>query len=388
MKWVRYGLREIASKGRRECMDSCHIDVLEELGHYAATEQNTRSVATIRTKLYLENIRCDVLLTEHDLLRKDILVFCGDLDVNFVILKRKYEMSSKKRTSKKGSSSANVHEELLVPKIECVSHSVDPAENEPWWVACYGLITPPKEKPFPVMTYRSVEEGSPSPNAAPTVATGLNSSKGKDIDVGDIEFSTDDYMLPGWDPDLAYGDGSSTSEIPIPDFDDIFAGLPLGFDAPPPTNKSGKPKVVTEGSRIINGAERKGKREIIELMKNRASQFQIEYGNLKDAFTLVGDYRECRGSVGSLWKTQADNYIFEKEMGLMKGGMKDHAHAEAPIPPIEGRIQGLWDPIPVSPDTVETMTEIPGDCEEVERPADAFGASLSGKFYFEPCEVE
>ena len=39
----------------------------------------------IRTKLYLENIRCDVLLTEHDLLRKDILVFCGDLDVKFVV---------------------------------------------------------------------------------------------------------------------------------------------------------------------------------------------------------------------------------------------------------------------------------------------------------------
>ena len=39
----------------------------------------------IRTELYLGNIRCDVLLIEHDLLRKDILVFCGDLDVNFVV---------------------------------------------------------------------------------------------------------------------------------------------------------------------------------------------------------------------------------------------------------------------------------------------------------------
>ena len=39
----------------------------------------------IRTKLYLGNIRCDVFLTEHDLLRKDILVFYGDLDVNFVV---------------------------------------------------------------------------------------------------------------------------------------------------------------------------------------------------------------------------------------------------------------------------------------------------------------
>ncbi|KAF3539662.1 hypothetical protein F2Q69_00023816 [Brassica cretica] len=38
MKWVRYGLRETASKGRQECMDSCRIDVSEELGPYVATD--------------------------------------------------------------------------------------------------------------------------------------------------------------------------------------------------------------------------------------------------------------------------------------------------------------------------------------------------------------
>ncbi|KAF2559581.1 hypothetical protein F2Q68_00016818 [Brassica cretica] len=34
MKWVCYGLRETTSKGRRECMDSCRIEVSEELGRY------------------------------------------------------------------------------------------------------------------------------------------------------------------------------------------------------------------------------------------------------------------------------------------------------------------------------------------------------------------
>uniref|UniRef100_A0A0D3E8G6 Uncharacterized protein n=1 Tax=Brassica oleracea var. oleracea TaxID=109376 RepID=A0A0D3E8G6_BRAOL len=436
-------------------------------------------------------------------------------------------MRSRKKTSKRGtshgSSSEGVHDELLVPKIEFVPHSIDPAKNEAWWTARYGSMTPPNEKSFPVMIHRlfripscgesadsptegyftcyeafvvrcrlwfpilevlvrvldrfevsisqlnpisiqhligvvilsyehglsltadhfealfrlqlvskpdnyglvprtfmsvvnwkkffffvrigaaSVEESciplfrsetndgpfinpippfpedtnarvqkalrlahpgpevgaetdrgsepdGPDPCAVPTGETNVRSSKGKDIDLGDIEFSVDDSILTGWDLDLAYGDGSGTSEVPIPDFDDFFAGLPSGFDPPPPVDKSGRPKVIAEGSRIINGGlNLLG--SALEESHREAMVYRFKAEKAEKDLAL-GYYRECRGSVGTLWKTQADDYVFEEEMRDMKGGMKDYAHAEALIAPIDGRIQGFSNPVPVSPDTV------------------------------------
>ncbi|CDY23925.1 hypothetical protein Bca4012_051427 [Brassica carinata] len=97
------------------------------------------------------------------------------------------------------------------------------------------------------------ESDGPVHRNAPAEEVNTRSSKGKGIDLDGIEFSADDSTLPGWDPDLAFGDGSGSSEVPLPDFDEFFVGLPSCFDPPPTFDELARSKVVAEGSRMING---------------------------------------------------------------------------------------------------------------------------------------
>ncbi|KAF2550832.1 hypothetical protein F2Q68_00034418 [Brassica cretica] len=239
--------------------------------------------------------------------------------------------------------------------------------------------------PFPEDIIAPDDQG---PDAVPAVATGLNSSKGKDIDLGDLEFSMDDSMLPGWDPDLAFGDGSGTSEVPIPDFDDFFAGLPSGFDASPATNESGRPKVVVEGSRIINGGlnllgsaiEASHREAMIYRFKvEKAEKAEKDLARIRDEM-LARDAQLARDHARAVRRAERKG---KREIVEVMKTRASQFQVETLISTIDGRIQGFWDPIPVSPDTVETTTKFAGDDEEVNYPADAFGASLSENFNFD-----
>ncbi|KAF3534326.1 hypothetical protein DY000_02039539 [Brassica cretica] len=191
------------------------------------------------------------------------------------------------------------------------------------------------------------------------------------------------------DPGFTPGDGSGTSEAPLPD--DFFANLPPGFTTPASLDEASRREVVAEGSRFINegmwvfnstldGSFREARLSHFkaEEIKRKFIRFYAEFRSFKDAQDYVGGFRECRGSVGTLWKSQNADFSFLSEVAEMSGLMDGCAQAESMVPPIEGRIQELWEPIEVSEDTTEAGADAADESGEVDQPADSFGVSMSG----------
>ncbi|KAF3507844.1 hypothetical protein F2Q69_00004322 [Brassica cretica] len=172
--------------------------------------------------------------------------------------------------------------------------------------------------------------------------------------------------LPEWNPSFSPGERSGTSEVPPPS--DFFASLPPGFTTHESLDEESRRKVVAEGSSLINEgmrvfnaaldgsfresrishfkaeeaerelfrfrkeveeqsrrqaelhsralvrAERRGKRAIVAEMKRRAALFATEFESFKDAQEFVGDFRECRGSVATLYKSQNEDFSFPAEV--------------------------------------------------------------------------
>ncbi|KAF3499538.1 hypothetical protein F2Q69_00041878 [Brassica cretica] len=130
-------------------------------------------------------------------------------------------------------------------------------------------------------------------------------------------------------------------------------------------------------------AERRGKRAIVAEMKWRAALFVTVFESFKDAQKFVDDFRECRGLVATLYKSQNEDFSFPAEVDEMSGLMNGCAHTESLVLPIEGRVRQLWDSIEVSEDTAEAGTGVGDEGAgvadgEVDQPVSSFGISMSG----------
>ncbi|KAF3502801.1 hypothetical protein F2Q69_00042315 [Brassica cretica] len=277
----------------------------------------------------------------------------------------------------------------------------------------------------------------PAIDVLPAQRQRIRSWKGKGVASGNV---LGNLPLPELNPSFSPGERSGTSEVPLPS--DFFADLPPGFTTHRSLDEESRRKVVAEGSSLINEgmrvfnaaldgsfresrishfkaeeaerelfrfrkeveeqsrrqaelhsralvrAERRGKRAIVAKMKRRSALFATEFESFKDAQEFVGDFRECRGSVATLYKLQNEDFSFPAEVAEMSGLMNWCAHAESLVPPIEGRVRQLWDSFEVSEDTAEAGTGVGDEGAgvtdgEVDQPVSSFGISMSGFHDFE-----
>ncbi|KAF3527521.1 hypothetical protein DY000_02039718 [Brassica cretica] len=126
------------------------------------------------------------------------------------------------------------------------------------------------------------------------------------------------------------------------------------FKAEVADNEISRLKDELEGSRRreresfekeVNHAYGRGKREIVEVMKSRRDKFSQKFGELKGSpdYSFASEYAKQTGNMA------------EKD--------KDLKFSE-----VEKEIWEQWEPVPVSPDTVEAELRDPGEAGEVDQP--------------------
>ena len=90
----------------------------------------------------------------------------------------------------------------------------------------------------------------PHPDAVPDQRERVRPRKEEGITLEDRNFVLEDLPLPGWNPGFTPGDGSGTSEAPLPY--DFFTNLPPGFTTQASLEEASRREVVAEAFRLIN----------------------------------------------------------------------------------------------------------------------------------------
>ncbi|KAL0734086.1 hypothetical protein Bca4012_010296 [Brassica carinata] len=317
-------------------------------------------------------------------------------------------MSPRSRSTKTNSSSHSSSGDSPVDEVVALKHDegVEEDAREAYYKALCGSCPPLRDIPIPRRPPRVPDVPCDVEPVAvlPVRRRRHRSRKGKEVECKTV---SGDPSLLGGDPSFVPGEGGRTREFPLPS--NFFDGLPPAFTTDESLEDEAKKKVLTEGSRhfiqgmrvfgaVLNGsfrgsrisrfkaeeaerelfrfwkeveeqsrkqtelhsralvrAERRGRRAIASEIARRAELFATEFESLKEAQEFVGDFRDCRGLVANLYKSQNPGFSFSSE---------------------------LWDPIEVSEDTVETGAG--GNAEdvdeEVDQPVTLFGIFTSGYF--------
>ncbi|KAF3498159.1 hypothetical protein DY000_02053976 [Brassica cretica] len=229
---------------------------------------------------------------------------------------------------------------------------------------------------------RASDMDEPHPDAVPDQRERVRPRKDKGIALEDRNFVSEELPLPGWTRVSPQVMGVEPARLPfrmtsLPTF------LPVLLLQRHWMKRRGE-KWSRKGMWVFNSTLDGSFREArlshfkAEEIKRKFIRFYAEFRSFKDAQDYVGGFRECRGSVGTLWKSQNADFSFLSEVAEMSGLMDGCAQAESMVPPIEGRIQELWEPIEVSEDTTEAGADAADESGEVDQPADSFGVSMSG----------
>ncbi|KAH0893069.1 hypothetical protein HID58_055498 [Brassica napus] len=328
-------------------------------------------------------------------------------------------MSSKRKSSTKSRRDRSVpegsssHHVGVVPKVEISAESIDPEEVDAWRTAM-GEVKPPTSVVWGLLPVWELLRGRPcfwaefSPKRVRR-AVGLYHSRFQpDMPTKEGSESSMDGFVPYFSPDnilkdylVSQAGGSNGEQFNLDGLSE--------FDFPPTAGGSEEGSDFSKAARMVNGgllminraldtsrqeaqmdrfraevadkeiarlkddlessrrhgresfakevnhAYKRGKREIVEVMKSHRDKFSQSFEELKGCYKAFTDYRDCRGTVGGLYLTQHPDYSFSSEYAKQTGLMAEK-DKDPKISEVEDEIWKQWEPVPVSPDTVEAET--------------------------------
>ena len=121
-------------------------------------------------------------------------------------------------------------------------------------------------------------------------------------------------------------------------------------------------------NREVRRANRAGRREAAAEMRTRRDLWAKRYARLELAYQGEGNYFETCGTVRGLSLAQNEGYSFKEVYAKERGRVDEMSDMQSELLDCKTRMWEQWNPIVVSPDSVEVGPEIVDTGGEVDQP--------------------